>query len=184
MFTRLKASGQQTAGCALCDLSERMSYEMSVLPQSGHMEMGAEKNIHRMNFWKQRWNTVLLEKGRRDHIERRRAAPADRLSDRMFRRQNSREFIRDRHKRNPLQEKSRSSLNGKSWWSTQTSCFWISTHRRCEAQALTGQTNENILDMARALHEIGNRLIRHVLVPERTDDDESSDDFRFPGADG
>ena len=41
-------------------------------------------------------------------------------------------------------------------------------HRR-----LTGQTNENILDMARYLSEIGKPMwIRHVLVPERSDFDE------------
>lgn len=41
-------------------------------------------------------------------------------------------------------------------------------------RALTGQTNENILDMAKALDEIGKPVwIRHVLVPERTDEDES-----------
>ena len=38
---------------------------------------------------------------------------------------------------------------------------------------LTGRTNENILDMARYLSEIGKPVwIRHVLVPERTDNDE------------
>lgn len=39
---------------------------------------------------------------------------------------------------------------------------------------LTGRTNRNILDMARYLDEIGESLwIRHVLVPERTDEDEA-----------
>ena len=38
---------------------------------------------------------------------------------------------------------------------------------------LTGQTNKNILDMARYLSEIGKPVwIRHVLVPERSDKDE------------
>lgn len=38
---------------------------------------------------------------------------------------------------------------------------------------LTGQTNQNILDMARYLDEIGKPMwIRHVLVPERSDKDE------------
>ena len=38
---------------------------------------------------------------------------------------------------------------------------------------LTGHTNENILDMARYLAEIGKPVwIRHVLVPERSDKDE------------
>ena len=38
---------------------------------------------------------------------------------------------------------------------------------------LTGQTNRNILDMARYLDEIGKPMwIRHVLVPERSDKDE------------
>ena len=38
---------------------------------------------------------------------------------------------------------------------------------------LTGHTNENILDMARYLSEIGKPVwIRHVLVPERSDKDE------------
>lgn len=38
---------------------------------------------------------------------------------------------------------------------------------------LTGQTNENILDMAQYLSEIGKPIwIRHVLVPERSDNDE------------
>ena len=38
---------------------------------------------------------------------------------------------------------------------------------------LTGHTNENILDMARYLSEIGKPVwIRHVLVPERNDQDE------------
>ena len=38
---------------------------------------------------------------------------------------------------------------------------------------LTGHTNENILDMARYLSEIGKPIwIRHVLVPERSDKDE------------
>ena len=38
---------------------------------------------------------------------------------------------------------------------------------------LTGQTNRNILDMARYLDEIGKPIwIRHVLVPERSDKDE------------
>ena len=38
---------------------------------------------------------------------------------------------------------------------------------------LTGQTNKNILDMARYLSEIGKPVwIRHVLVPERSDNDE------------
>ena len=38
---------------------------------------------------------------------------------------------------------------------------------------LTGQTNHNILDMARYLDEIGKPMwIRHVLVPERSDKDE------------
>ena len=40
-------------------------------------------------------------------------------------------------------------------------------------KALTGQENENILDFARYLDEIKKPVwIRHVLVPERTDDDE------------
>ena len=38
---------------------------------------------------------------------------------------------------------------------------------------LTGQTNKNILDMARYLSEIGKPVwIRHVLVPEKSDKDE------------
>ena len=38
---------------------------------------------------------------------------------------------------------------------------------------LTGQTNKNILDMARYLSEIGKPVwIRHVLMPERSDKDE------------
>ena len=38
---------------------------------------------------------------------------------------------------------------------------------------LTGRTNENILDMARYLSDIGKPVwIRHVLVPERNDNDE------------
>lgn len=38
---------------------------------------------------------------------------------------------------------------------------------------LTGRTNQNILDMAQYLSEIGKPVwIRHVLVPERTDEDE------------
>ena len=37
---------------------------------------------------------------------------------------------------------------------------------------LTGQTNENILDLAKYLDEIGKPVwIRHVLVPERSDED-------------
>ena len=40
-------------------------------------------------------------------------------------------------------------------------------------RALTGHTNENILDFARYLNEIGKPMwIRHVLVPERSDYDE------------
>ena len=40
-------------------------------------------------------------------------------------------------------------------------------------RALTGHGNENILDMARYLSEIGKPVwIRHVLVPERSDKDE------------
>lgn len=40
-------------------------------------------------------------------------------------------------------------------------------------QFLTGHTNKNILDMARYLSEIGKPVwIRHVLVPERNDEDE------------
>lgn len=43
------------------------------------------------------------------------------------------------------------------------------THRE-----LTGRTNRNILDMARYLSEIGKPVwIRHVLVPQRTDDDDA-----------
>ena len=43
---------------------------------------------------------------------------------------------------------------------------------REQHRLLTGRTNENILDMARCLSEIGKPVwIRHVLVPERTDDD-------------
>ena len=39
-------------------------------------------------------------------------------------------------------------------------------------KVLTGRTNVNILDMARYLSEIGKPVwIRHVLVPERNDDD-------------
>lgn len=39
---------------------------------------------------------------------------------------------------------------------------------------LTGHTNENILDMAKALNEIHKPVwIRHVLVPGKTDEDES-----------
>ena len=39
-------------------------------------------------------------------------------------------------------------------------------------KVLTGRTNANILDMARYLSEIGKPVwIRHVLVPERNDDD-------------
>ena len=39
---------------------------------------------------------------------------------------------------------------------------------------LTGHTNENILDMAKALNEIHKPVwIRHVLVPRKTDEDES-----------
>lgn len=39
---------------------------------------------------------------------------------------------------------------------------------------LTGYTNENILDMARFLDEIKKPVwIRHVLVPQKTDDDEA-----------
>lgn len=39
---------------------------------------------------------------------------------------------------------------------------------------LTGHTNENILDMAKALNEINKPVwIRHVLVPGKTDEDES-----------
>ncbi|WP_286035188.1 pyruvate formate-lyase-activating protein [Megamonas hypermegale] len=38
---------------------------------------------------------------------------------------------------------------------------------------LTGRTNENILDMAKCLSEHGKKIwIRHVLVPQITDDDE------------
>ena len=38
---------------------------------------------------------------------------------------------------------------------------------------LTGQTNKNILDMARYLSDTGKPVwIRHVLVPERSDKDE------------
>ena len=38
---------------------------------------------------------------------------------------------------------------------------------------LTGQTNQNILDMARYLDEMKKPVwIRHVLVPERSDSDE------------
>ena len=38
---------------------------------------------------------------------------------------------------------------------------------------LTGQTNQNILEMARQLSDMGNPVwIRHVLVPERNDKDE------------
>ncbi|SNU99871.1 Pyruvate formate-lyase-activating enzyme [Megamonas hypermegale] len=38
---------------------------------------------------------------------------------------------------------------------------------------LTGRTNENILDMAKCLSENGKKIwIRHVLVPQITDDDE------------
>lgn len=41
-------------------------------------------------------------------------------------------------------------------------------------RALTGHTNENILDFARYLNEIGKPMwIRHVLVPGVTDDDEN-----------
>jgi pyruvate formate lyase activating enzyme len=41
---------------------------------------------------------------------------------------------------------------------------------------LTGQTNQNILDMARYLSDIGKPVwIRHVLVPERSDKDEYLD---------
>lgn len=41
-------------------------------------------------------------------------------------------------------------------------------------RALTGRGNANILDMARYLDEIGKPVwIRHVLVPERSDDDEA-----------
>lgn len=40
-------------------------------------------------------------------------------------------------------------------------------------RVLTGQTNQNILDLARYLSEIGKPVwIRHVLVPERSDFDE------------
>ena len=40
-------------------------------------------------------------------------------------------------------------------------------------KALTGKTNENILDMARYLSDINKPIwIRHVLVPERSDKDE------------
>ena len=40
-------------------------------------------------------------------------------------------------------------------------------------QILTGQTNKNILDLARYLSDIGKPVwIRHVLVPERSDKDE------------
>jgi pyruvate formate lyase activating enzyme len=47
-------------------------------------------------------------------------------------------------------------------------------HRR-----LTGCTNENILDMARYLSEIGKPVwIRHVLVPERNDEDQYLMDLR------
>jgi pyruvate formate lyase activating enzyme len=43
-------------------------------------------------------------------------------------------------------------------------------------QILTGQTNQNILDMARYLSDIGKPVwIRHVLVPERSDKDEYLD---------
>ena len=39
-------------------------------------------------------------------------------------------------------------------------------------KVLTGCTNENILDMAKYLDEIGKPVwIRHVLVPERSDED-------------
>lgn len=45
-------------------------------------------------------------------------------------------------------------------------------------KALTGQENENILDFARYLDEIKKPVwIRHVLVPERTDDDEYLKEF-------
>jgi pyruvate formate lyase activating enzyme len=41
---------------------------------------------------------------------------------------------------------------------------------------LTGKTNQNILDMARYLSDIGKPVwIRHVLVPERSDQDEYLD---------
>ena len=41
-------------------------------------------------------------------------------------------------------------------------------------RALTGHTNENILDFARYLNEIGKPMwVRHVLVPGVTDDDEN-----------
>lgn len=40
-------------------------------------------------------------------------------------------------------------------------------------RTLTGQTNQNILDLAQYLSEIGKPVwIRHVLVPERSDFDE------------
>lgn len=41
-------------------------------------------------------------------------------------------------------------------------------------QILTGKTNKNILDLAKYLDEIGKPVwIRHVLVPERSDEDEA-----------
>ena len=41
-------------------------------------------------------------------------------------------------------------------------------------RALTGHTNENILDFARYLNEIGKPMwVRHVLVPGVTDDEEN-----------
>lgn len=42
-----------------------------------------------------------------------------------------------------------------------------------EHRILTGQTNSNILDMAKEMSDIGEPMwIRHVLVPERSDKDE------------